>query len=149
MVGVAVKSGAGVCAMHMQGTPQTMQDNPTYENVTEEILAYLKERDTRLVAAGVEPGRICLDPGIGFGKTHDHNLELLQQAERFHETLRPILIGHSRKGFVGKLVGDKSANRDFGTVGITLALAAKGIQVLRVHNVKVTKQALDCFFAAR
>lgn len=145
----AAECGAGICAMHMQGTPQTMQDNPSYENVTGDILNYLLCRDKALLEAGIAPEKICLDPGIGFGKTHEHNLELLKNAERFHEAGRPILIGHSRKGFVGKIIGDKSADRDFGTLGISLALAVKGIQVLRVHNVKATCQALAGFEACR
>ena len=109
--------------------------------MTSDILKYLIGRDKALLDAGIAPEKICLDPGIGFGKTHEHNLELLKNAEQFHEAGRPILIGHSRKGFVGKLIGDKSADRDYGTLGISLALAEKGIQILRVHNVKATRQA--------
>lgn len=148
MLAYAASSGAGICAMHMQGTPQTMQDNPSYQDVTSEILQYLKDRDSVLLHAGIKAECICLDPGIGFGKTHDHNLELLRTAEQFHAAQRPILIGHSRKGFVGKLIGDKSADRDFGTLGISLALAQKGIQVLRVHNIKATRQAIMGFRSA-
>lgn len=148
MIDVALDSGAGVCAMHMQGTPQTMQDDPTYDNVTEDILKYLKERQSWLAGQGVAPEKICLDPGIGFGKTHAHNLRLIREADRFHETGCPILVGHSRKGFIGKLLGDKKADRDAGTLALSVLLATKGIQVIRVHEVKRTVQAIRCVMAA-
>ena len=147
MIDVAVATGAGVCAMHMQGSPQTMQDNPRYtddNDVTSEILGYLNSRQRWLIKQGVAAEKICLDPGIGFGKTHDHNLQLIHHAERFHETGSPILIGHSRKGFIGKLLGDKDADRDVGTLGLSVLLATKGIQVIRVHEVKRTAEALAC-----
>lgn len=142
---VAARYNAGVCAMHMQGTPQTMQDAPVYENVVEDIFQYLVDRDRKLQSAGIDPSRICLDPGIGFGKTHDHNIELLQHCQRFLELGRPILVGHSRKGFIGKLVQDKTSDRSAGSVGVSLALALRGIQVLRVHDVRATVHALRCF----
>lgn len=147
MLPLAVHSQTGVCAMHMQGTPQTMQDHPSYQNVLDDIYHYLSQRDQALLQAGVDPERICLDPGIGFGKTHEHNLELVSHAERFHGLQRPILIGHSRKGFIGKLIGDKNSERTTGSVAISLLLAQKGIQILRVHDVLQTRQALVCFQA--
>ena len=148
MIDVAVSSGAGVCAMHMQGTPQTMQDAPTYIDVTEDILKYLNQRKSWLTGQGVAPEKICLDPGVGFGKTHAHNLQLIRDAGRFHETGCPILVGHSRKGFIGKLLGDKEADRDAGTLALTVLLATKGVQVIRVHEVKRTAQAVRCVMAA-
>ncbi|MEZ6135252.1 MAG: dihydropteroate synthase [Pirellulaceae bacterium] len=148
MVHIAAEAGVGVCAMHMQGTPKTMQNNPTYENLLVEITDYLASRDAQLISAGIAPQRVCLDPGIGFGKTHEHNLELVRYAERFLQLGRPILIGHSRKAFIGKLIGDSASDRTAGTLGLSLALASKGIQVLRVHDVKSTREALQCFFAA-
>ncbi|XZE22428.1 dihydropteroate synthase [Pirellulaceae bacterium SH449] len=147
MVEVAKKTGAGVCAMHMKGTPLTMQDDPRYDNVIEEIFSYLCDRRDWLIQRGIEPDRICLDPGIGFGKTHDHNLELIRNAARFHDTGRPILVGHSRKGFIAKLLGNKDTNRTLGTVGASLSLALQRIQILRVHDVQEHKQALDLFLA--
>ncbi len=147
MVDVAVQTGAGVCAMHAQGTPQTMQDNPRYDDVTQEILDYLIARKQFLVAAGIAPEKICLDPGIGFGKTHEHNLQLVRDADRFHQTGCPILIGHSRKGFIGKLLGDKQRNRDAGTLGVSMLLALKEIQIIRVHEVQHTVDALKCAWA--
>ena len=147
LVAVARDSGAGVCAMHMQGNPQNMQDDPQYQDVVAEILDYLKQRDTALLDAGIEPAKICLDPGIGFGKSHEHNLQLVRSAEQFHQLDRPILVGHSRKGFVGKILGDKNADRTFGTLGLSLFLATKTVQILRVHDVKATVQSLMTFKA--
>jgi dihydropteroate synthase len=147
MQSVVAESNVGLCVMHMQGTPQTMQDSPHYENVVEEIYDYLQQRDQQLVQFGIDPKRICLDPGLGFGKTTAHNLELLSKADRFLELGRPILIGHSRKGFVGKIIGDARRDRDAGTLGISLALVSKGIQVLRVHDVASTIDALSGFKA--
>ncbi len=147
MVQLACTRQAGVCAMHMQGSPQTMQDNPTYGDVVQDILQYLVQRDTWLIEQGVAPERICLDPGIGFGKTHSHNLELIQRAGEFHATQRPLLVGHSRKGFIAKLLGDKDIDRCFGTVGVSLALALHRIQILRVHDVAANRQALQLFLA--
>ncbi len=147
MVPLAVSTGCGICAMHMQGTPQTMQDNPTYKNVVGEILEYLRARKEALLSAGVEPDKICLDPGIGFGKTHAHNLELMASSRRFHDLGCPILVGHSRKGFIGKIIGDPAADRDAGTLAITLFLARQAIQVIRVHEIKNTRQALLAFAA--
>jgi dihydropteroate synthase len=148
MIGVALESNAGVCAMHMQGTPQTMQDDPRYDNVVEEIFEYLRQRRDALLAAGIERERICLDPGVGFGKTHQHNLTLMAHCGRFHELGAPVLVGHSRKGFLAKLLADKEADRDAATAGAALALAGQGIQVIRVHNVRMVREALLAFEAS-
>ena len=147
MVPVAVKSGVGVCAMHMRGTPQTMQDDPAYDDVVGQIFEYLRERRDALLAAGIERERICLDPGIGFGKTHEHNLTLLAACSRYHDLGCPLLVGPSRKAFIGKLLNDKEANRTAGTVGVGLALARQGVQIIRVHDVLEMKQALMLFDA--
>lgn len=147
MASVAASSGVGVCVMHMQGTPQTMQDKPTYEDVVEDIYRYLKARLQFCVEAGIDASRVCLDPGIGFGKTHLHNIQLLRSTARFCELNSPVLIGHSRKGFVGKILGDKTSDRDAGTLGVTLAVAAAGADLVRVHNVKLTVDALKLFSA--
>lgn len=148
MMPLAVETHVGVCAMHMQGTPQTMQDAPTYVDVVAEIHQYLYERKLALLAAGVKLSRICLDPGIGFGKTHAHNLDLIRTCDAFLDLGCPILVGHSRKGFVGEVIGDKHAQRDAGTLGFSLALAAKRIHILRVHEVAATRHALLAFVAA-
>jgi dihydropteroate synthase len=147
MIAVALESMAGLCAMHMQGTPQTMQDNPTYTNVISEVLEYLKRRRDTLISAGIPSERICLDPGIGFGKTHAHNIALMAHCCEFHALGCPLLVGHSRKGFLGKLIGDKEADRTYATVGAALSLATQGVQVVRVHDVRPVREALDVFAA--
>lgn len=143
MLAVAAKTKAGICAMHMQGNPQTMQDDPQYSDVVEDILDYLRQRDAALLSGGIEAARICLDPGIGFGKSHQHNIELLRRAEAFLVLQRPILIGHSRKGFIGKLIGDKQAERDSGSLAVSLLMAQKGMHILRLHEIAATRRALD------
>ena len=147
MVSVARDSQAGVCAMHMQGTPQTMQDEPHYDDVVTDIHNYLARRRDALTNAGIEPDRICLDPGIGFGKTHQHNLTLLANCWRFHDLGCPLLVGHSRKGFIGKVLQDKEADRTAATIGVALSLAAQGVQIIRVHDVKPVREALLLFQA--
>lgn len=147
MLAAALDAGAGVCAMHMRGTPQTMQDDPRYEDITAEIHAWLRERRDALLSAGIERERICLDPGIGFGKTHEHNITLAAQCHQFHDLGAPLLVGPSRKGFIGKVLGDKTADRTGGTIGVCLSLARQGVQVLRVHDVAAVRQALFLFEA--
>jgi dihydropteroate synthase len=147
MIMLVQSSGAGVCVMHMQGTPQTMQDDPTYGDIVGEIHDFLRERRDALLAAGIDRDRICLDPGIGFGKTHQHNVTLMANGCRFHDLGCPLLVGHSRKGFIGKLIGDKEADRTAGTIGGALALARQGVQIIRVHDVAAVRQALTLFEA--
>lgn len=155
MVAVARDSAAAVCAMHMQGTPRTMQIEPRYGDVVSEIHAYLAARRDALAAAGISPDRICLDPGIGFGKTHDHNLELMAGAGRFLDLGVPILVGHSRKGFIGRVLERSlggpatEADRDAGTAGAACGLAAAGVQIVRVHAVGMVRAALDLFASTR
>ncbi|QDU29806.1 Dihydropteroate synthase [Anatilimnocola aggregata] len=141
MIELARATQVGVCAMHMQGTPQTMQDQPAYGNVVAEVSAYLEQRRDALLAAGLLPARICLDPGIGFGKTHEHNLQLMAHSATFHALGCPLLVGHSRKGFIGQVLGDKSANRDAGSLGGALALALQGVQVIRLHQIRAAREA--------
>jgi dihydropteroate synthase len=148
MASVAADSGAGVCVMHMKGTPQTMQDDPVYEDVVQEIRGYLIDRKQFCLDAGIEHDRICLDPGIGFGKTHQHNLDLLRGIDRFTDLESPILVGHSRKGFIGNVIGDKTEDRTAGTLAVSLAVAAAGVHVIRVHDVKPTMDALKLFAAS-
>jgi dihydropteroate synthase len=148
MIGVAVEAQAGVCVMHMQGTPQTMQDDPQYRNVVQDIHDYLFRRRDHLVQQGLDAARICLDPGIGFGKTHEHNLTLLSQCGQYHRLACPLLVGHSRKGFIARELGDKAADRTAATIGVSLALARQGVQILRVHEVLAIKQALRLFYVS-
>jgi dihydropteroate synthase len=147
MVALAAETGVGVCAMHMQGTPQTMQDNPTYSDVVADVRDYLRERRDALEAAGIPRERICLDPGIGFGKTHEHNITLMGHCYEFHALGCPLLVGHSRKGFLGKLIGNKEADRTSATVGAALSLAVQGVQIVRVHDVRPMCEALIAFEA--
>jgi dihydropteroate synthase len=148
MIEVARETGAGVCLMHMQGTPQTMQDNPSYDDVVAEVRDYLRGRLEALIMAGIDRDRICLDPGIGFGKTHQHNVTLMANSWRFHELGQPLLVGHSRKGFIGKLLGDREADRTAGTIGAACSLAAQGVQIIRVHDVRPVREAMLLFDAA-
>lgn len=151
---VALKSGAGVCAMHMRGTPQTMQDAPEYDDVIADIRRYLIARRDACVELGIELNSICLDPGIGFGKTHEHNLALLGNVAQFTDLGCVCLIGHSRKGFIRKLLKPivERSELDYdpmaGTLGVSMAAAASGAHVLRVHDVGETVQALQLFEAA-
>lgn len=144
---VMAESGAGVVLMHMQGTPQTMQDDPRYDNVVTEVREYLELRRDALRGAGVALDKICLDPGIGFGKTHQHNLDLMASVHQLHALGCPILVGHSRKGFLARLIGSKEADRTLATVGSALAVALQGAQIIRVHDVRPLREALVAFAA--
>jgi dihydropteroate synthase len=147
MLHVALETRAAVCVMHMQGTPQTMQDNPVYDDVVGDIHTWLAQRAAKLEQAGIPHSRIALDPGIGFGKSHQHNLTLLANCHQFHDLGCPLLLGPSRKGFIAKVLGDKSVDRTAGTVGVCLSLARQGVQILRVHDVATVHQALLLFAA--
>lgn len=147
MLPLAQSSHAGICLMHMPGTPQTMMQNAEYQDVVREVRDYLRQRRDVLADAGVEPARIALDPGIGFGKFHPDSLRLLRSVDLYHELGCPLLVGHSRKSFIGAVIQDKTADRMPGTVGVALALALRGVQVVRVHDVAPVKQALQLFEA--
>lgn len=155
MAELARATGVGVCAMHMRGTPQTMQLDPRYDDVVAEIHTYLAHRRDALLAAGIRLEKICLDPGIGFGKTHEHNQRLMRQAGRFLDLGCPILVGHSRKGFLSKLVEQARgreptlAERDLATAASACSLTAQGVQVIRVHDVATVRLALAVFAATR
>jgi dihydropteroate synthase len=169
---LAADSGCGVCAMHMRGTPTTMQDNPTYADVVAEVTDYLRDCRDALMAAGITADRIALDPGIGFGKATEHNLQLLAHVGQLHALGCPVLVGHSRKRFLvntnlsppdvatssdagpafethahtrGRLypLPDPTA----GTIGVALSLARQGVQILRVHDVAAVRQAMLLFQA--
>jgi dihydropteroate synthase len=124
--------------MHMQGTPATMQQNPTYSDVTAEVIAFLKDRVAAAVAADVDERNILVDPGIGFGKTLEHNLTLLRETAAIGRAMgeRPLLVGSSRKGFIGKITGEPDpARRQFGTAATVAWAVANGAAVVRVHDV--------------
>ena len=134
--------GAGVVLMHMPGNPRTMQDNPAYEDVVDEVKAFLAERIEAAVAAGVDEERIWLDPGIGFGKTLEHNLELLRRLGELRELGRPLVIGTSRKSFIGRVDGSAVDERLGGSIASSVLAAAEGADVLRVHDVAEIAQAM-------
>ncbi len=142
MPAVCRESSCGVIVMHIQGTPQTMQLDPRYDDVVAEVRRFFSQRLDELEAAGIARERIVLDPGIGFGKTAEHNLALLSHIAEFRELGRPVLIGHSRKRFLKKVLGHEINERDAGTVGVSVALAAQGTDIIRVHDVQATRDAL-------
>ncbi len=139
---VVAESGAGYCAMHMQGTPETMQINPVYEDVVSEIGSFFEDRLGRLSAVGVRSERVLLDPGIGFGKTLEQTLALLQGLPQLCRAGRPILLGISRKSFMGKALGIKLENRLPAALACSLWAAARGVSFFRTHDVAATVQAL-------
>jgi len=145
------RRGAPVILMHMQGTPRTMQLNPTYSDVTGEVAAFLRGRLAAAADAGVDPGSVLLDPGIGFGKSVGHNLELLRRLSEFTDLGRPLVVGTSRKGFIGKVLGEKPpapgkapdpSARVFGTAATVAWAAANGAGVVRVHDVGPMSQVV-------
>jgi len=149
MIETCAATQCGVVCMHIQGTPQTMQIAPHYSNVVEEIAAWFAERLDVLERGGIARTRVALDPGIGFGKTAQHNLELLSAVRRFQSLGRPLLIGHSRKRFLQKVIGRPVDERLFGTVGVSVALAHQGVDLIRVHDVAANRDAVLAFLAAR
>jgi dihydropteroate synthase len=143
MAGVIADAGAECCLMHMLGDPRTMQRDPHYEDVVNDIKAFLAERMEFANAAGITPARIILDPGIGFGKTVEHNLELLRRLDEFLELGRPVMIGTSRKSFLGRLTGrDDPADRVAATVATNVLAYERGARVFRVHDVAPVRDAL-------
>ncbi len=143
MAGVCAAGGCGVVAMHMQGCPRTMQLAPHYEDVVAEVREFFEERLETLVAAGITREAICFDPGIGFGKNLEHNLELLRALDRLGVGGRPLLLGVSRKSFIGKVLGTIDlASREWPTVAMTARAREQGVMLHRVHAVKANVQAL-------
>lgn len=145
---LAAASDAAVCLMHMQGTPQTMQDNPAYQDVVAEVGAFLAERSAACLAAGIAPERIVIDPGFGFGKTPGHNLQLLQGLDRLVASGHPVLVGLSRKSLLGKLTGRKVGERVAASVAAAIAAVAHGAAIVRVHDVAATRDALAVWCVA-
>jgi dihydropteroate synthase len=142
MVDAIVVSGVGVVLMHMQGTPQTMQKAPKYQDVVEEVEDFLAERVRFALERGVAQNQIMLDPGIGFGKTLAHNLDLLAQLRTFTKLGFPLLVGPSRKGFIGELVEQSVQDRAWGTAGAIALAVEQGAHVLRVHDVAGMKDVV-------
>ena len=146
---LVAKANLPVILMHAQGEPKTMQLAPKYEDVLLDVYDGLEQRVEEAVAAGIARAHIAIDPGFGFGKTFRQNLDLLSGLTLFHGLGLPLLVGLSRKGFVGALSGEKTAaNRVHGSVGGALQAVAAGAHILRVHDVKATRQALSVFAAS-
>jgi dihydropteroate synthase len=149
MAGVVAAAGVPVCLMHMLGEPRTMQDDPRYDDVVEDVAAFLAERAAFAEASGIDPELICIDPGIGFGKTVQHNLLLLQHLDRIVQVGYPVLIGLSRKRFLGALTGGDEKHREIGTVAANVAALERGAWMFRVHEVRRNREALAVAAAIR
>lgn len=139
---LVAEAGAGYVCMHMQGSPQTMQFEPTYQDVVQEVEDFLADRLRRLAGAGVAIEQVVVDAGIGFGKTVEHNLELLARLRRFTRLGRPVLIGLSRKSFIGKLLGVEVAERLPASLAGACWAVAAGAHIVRTHDVAATRQAV-------
>ena len=139
MAGLVAETGVAVVLMHMQGTPQTMQQAPRYNNVVEEVARFLRERTEFAIAQGIRPSQMILDPGFGFGKLQEHNLQLLAEFETFTKLGYPLLAGVSRKQFIGNLVRQPVQERGYGTAGAIAVAVLKGAHIIRVHDVRAMK----------
>lgn len=146
-IDVARASNAGVCLMHMQGQPRTMQLNPAYRNIADEVTRFLLQRVDLVRQAGIESNRICLDPGFGFGKTLEHNLELFRALSDLCEQEFPVLVGVSRKSMIGAVTGRPVEQRAVGSAVSAVLAAQRGAAILRVHDVAATRDALSMWAA--
>jgi dihydropteroate synthase len=147
MTEIVARTGAAVVLMHMSGNPKHMQDNPVYADCAREVLDFLLDRAKDVVAAGVQPSQIILDPGLGFGKRVEHNLDIMRRLYLFVESGYPILIGASRKRTIGEITGKPVEERLAGSLGAACAACAQGASIVRVHDVGATKDALAVFKA--
>lgn len=145
MLKLVRESGVEICIMHMKGEPKTMQESPVYGDVVEEVLSELVVR-----AQGLKPDKVWIDPGIGFGKIAEHNLELLRNLERFVKSGFRVMVGASRKSFIGKVSGEGDPSKRLpGSLAVAVWAASQGVQMLRVHDVPETRQALAIYSAIR
>lgn len=150
MFEVVRDAGAGLVLMHMLGEPKTMQENPRYDDVVREVREYLGSRLDAAVAAGVDRDRLCIDPGLGFGKTYEHNLELMRDIDAFLDLDVPVLVGPSRKSFIGKALDDAPLEERLeGTLAAVAWLAGHGAHIVRVHDVEPTMRVLKVVDAIR
>jgi len=138
MLPLLCKTGAAVCVIHAAGTPKTMQIDPRYENVVEEVYEFLRRKRDELVAAGIERSRIAVDPGLGFGKTVEHNWTLVRNVTRFLDLDCPLLVGHSKKRFIAETFAD----RDEGTHIVSRELIRSGVHILRLHDISRSSAGL-------
>lgn len=141
-IDMVAASNVGVCLMHMQGTPQTMQINPQYNDVVAEVKAFLQQRLVACEEAGIVKNRILLDPGFGFGKTRAHNITLIQHLAKFASLGQPLLVGLSRKSVLGQVTGNDVDARLYSSIAASVISAMVGAKILRVHDVKATVEAL-------
>ncbi|MDD5669356.1 MAG: dihydropteroate synthase [Candidatus Omnitrophica bacterium] len=142
MIKIAARYKAGVVIMHMQGDPRTMQKSPSYQSVMDEILAFFSAAIQRAESGGIAPDKIIIDPGIGFGKTFQHNREIFQKLPELRALGKPVLIGPSRKVFIGEILKKAPQERDEGTAAVCVAASLNGASIVRVHNVKRISEAL-------
>ncbi|MDQ3387869.1 MAG: dihydropteroate synthase [Gemmatimonadota bacterium] len=149
MAGVVAEYGAGVVLMHMRGTPRTMQDDPRYQDVANEVTDELEGALGRAGAGGIAAGRIVVDPGIGFAKTAEQSLEMISRLGVLSRLGRPIMLGPSRKAFLGKILGVPAEERGAGTAAACVAGLFGGARIFRVHDVRIVRQALDVAEAIR
>jgi dihydropteroate synthase len=148
-LGAVAASDCGLCVMHMQSTPETMQQNPAYDDVVRDVIGFLRERVDAMLAAGIARKRICVDPGFGFGKTVEHNYALLRAIGRIEQELDlPVLAGLSRKSMIGAVTGRPVEQRLAGSLAGALAAVAHGAKIVRVHDVAETVDALKVWHAA-
>src|SRR3954452_23778571 len=150
LAGVVAEAGAYLCLMHMLGEPRTMQREPSYDDVVSEVAAFLEGRLAFAISAGIPEERICLDPGIGFGKTVEHNFELVRRLDELTRLGRPVVVGFSRKSSLGKLLGDPDATTGSTAASVGAAVAAydRGATIFRVHDVREHVEALTAAQAA-
>jgi len=149
MASVVAQADVPIILMHMQGTPKNMQIDPSYGDVVGDVRGFLADAIHRATQAGIDRNKIIVDPGIGFGKTVNHNLLLLKHLSAFHELNVPILIGPSRKSFIAKLLGDDMERREIGTQATVAAAALQGVHIVRVHDVQRSRDTLKIVEAIR
>jgi dihydropteroate synthase len=149
MAGLAAEAKVPVILMHIQGKPADMQNNPTYQDLMGEIIAFLQEAIERAVQAGIRRDLLMVDPGIGFGKTFDHNLEIIRELGRLKSLQLPVLLGSSRKAFIGHILNKEPPERDVGTMATIAAGILNGAQIVRVHNVAMTLQIVKIMDAIK
>lgn len=148
-VEVVVSRHVMVCLMHKQGQPDTMQDAPEYNDVISDVMVFLKQRTAAAVSAGIAAARIIIDPGFGFGKTLKHNLTLLHHLDQFLPMNFPVLVGISRKSMLGAITGNHVDDRKYASIAAALIAANKGARILRVHDVKATRDAVAVLEAVK
>jgi dihydropteroate synthase len=149
LAGVVAEAGCYLCLMHMQGEPRTMQENPVYDDVVSDVKRFLEDRLAFAVEAGVDERHVCLDPGIGFGKTAAHNFELVRRLDELCELGRPVVVGFSRKSSLAKLTGGDRVGTAASSVGAAVAAYERGATILRVHDVREHVEALTAARAVR